>query len=67
VHIPGVSDSVSLVGASGDKLMVIGQVGCGGGTSLVAYDPAANTSTVLLGPPITQGGGIERVDLYPDR
>ena len=67
VHIPGVSDSVSLVGASSDKLMVVGQVGCGGGTSLVAYDPAANTSTVLLGPPITHGGGIERVDLYPEK
>lgn len=65
VRIPGVSDSVSLAGASGDKLMVIGQVGCGGGMSLVAYDPAANTSTVLLGPPVTRGGGVESVDLYP--
>ena len=67
VHIPGVGDSVSLVGVSGDKLMVVGQAGCGGGTSLVAYDPSANTSTVLLGRPITQGGGIERVDLYPEK
>jgi hypothetical protein len=40
-------------------------VGCGGGMSLVAYDPAANTSTVLLGPPVTRGGGVESVDLYP--
>ena len=39
VHIPGVSDSVGLVGASGDKLVVVGQVGCGGGTSLLTYDP----------------------------
>jgi hypothetical protein len=65
VRIPGVSDSVGLVGASGDKLMVVGQVGCGGGSSLVAYDPTANTSTVLLGPPISRGGGVERVQLYP--
>ena len=50
---------------SGDKLVIVGEVGCGGGTSLVTYDPAANTSTVLLGPPITKGGGIEGVRLYP--
>jgi hypothetical protein len=64
VHIPGVSDSVGLVGASGDKLVVVGQVGCGGGTSLLTYDPAANTSTVLLGPPVSHGG-VEHVVLYP--
>jgi TolB protein len=66
VNIPGVKDSVELAGTSGDKLVIVGQVGCGGGTSLVSYDPTANTSTVLLGPPITQGGGIEGARLYPD-
>jgi hypothetical protein len=45
--------------------VVVGRVGCGGGNSLVTYDPAANTSTVLLGPPITHGGGVENVRLYP--
>jgi TolB protein len=43
---------------------VRGQVGCGGTTSLVRYDPAANTSTVLLGPPIN-GGGVSHAMLYP--
>jgi hypothetical protein len=65
VDIPDVSDSVGLVGVSGDKLMVVGHVDCGGGTSLVAYDPVANTSTVLLGPPIN-GGGVTGARLYPD-
>jgi hypothetical protein len=65
VHIPGVSDSVGLVGVSGDKLVIVGRVGCSGGKSLVTYDPAANTSTVLLGPPVSHGGGVERVLLYP--
>lgn len=65
VKIPGVSDSAGLAGVSGDKLVIVGRVGCGGGDSLVTYDPAANTSTVLLGPPITKGGGIEGVRLYP--
>jgi hypothetical protein len=65
VHIPGVSDSVDLIGASGDKLVIVGQMGCSGGKPLLIYDPAANTSTVLLGPPISHGGGVERVILYP--
>jgi TolB protein len=65
VDIPGVSGSVELAGVSDDKLVVIAAVGCGGGTSLLTYDPVANTSTVLLGPPITKGGGIEALLLYP--
>jgi hypothetical protein len=74
VDIPGVSDSAELAGVSGDKLVILGEVdvpdqaaaiGCGGATSLVTYDPVANTSTVLLGPPITKGGDIEYFRLYP--
>jgi TolB protein len=65
VNIPDLKGSVELAGVDGDKLVVVGQVGCGGGTSLVTYDPKANTSTVLLGPPITKGGGIEGARLYP--
>jgi hypothetical protein len=72
VDIPGVfSDRADLAGVSGDKLVIVGEVGshvrresCGGGTSLVTYDPVANNSTVLLGPPITKGD-IEYVRLYP--
>jgi hypothetical protein len=65
VTIPSLKDSAELAGVSGDKLVIVGQVGCGGGTSLVTYDPAANTSTVVLGPPITKGGGIDSARLYP--
>jgi hypothetical protein len=65
VNIPDLKGSVELAGVDGDKLVVVGQVGCGGGTSLVVYDPKANTSTVLLGPPVTKGGGIEGARLYP--
>ncbi|WP_232004986.1 hypothetical protein [Mycobacterium sp. ACS1612] len=64
VHIPGVSDSVQLVGATGDMLLLLAKVGCGGTTSLLTYDPAANTSTVLLGPPVN-GGGVSSARLYP--
>jgi len=31
---------------------------CGSGESVVDYDPAAGTSTVLLGPTVTTGGGV---------
>ncbi|MBI3223925.1 MAG: hypothetical protein HYZ39_02580 [Mycolicibacterium cosmeticum] len=64
VDIPGLGDSTDLAGVSGDKLLVVGQTGCGGGTSLVTYDPVANTSTVLLGPPIN-GGGVTGGRVFP--
>jgi TolB protein len=64
VDIAGAGDSVSLVGAIGDDLAVVTQIGCGGGESLLAYDPATNTSNVLLGPPAI-GGGVDEVLPYP--
>jgi TolB protein len=65
VKVPGVSDSIAVAGATGDKLLLLAQVGCGGTTSLLTYDPAANTSTVLLGPPVN-GGGVSDALLYRD-
>jgi TolB protein len=65
VDVPGMSQSVSVLGAAGDKLMLQGHVDCGGGTALVSYDPAANTSAVLLGPTVN-GGGVTRAVLYPE-
>jgi hypothetical protein len=56
---PGLDSSVLVVGATADKLLLIGKVGCGGTTSVVAYDPGTSTATVLLGPPVTGGGVIE--------
>ncbi|MCV7347536.1 hypothetical protein H7J91_24025 [Mycolicibacterium rhodesiae] len=64
VKVPGVSDDVFVSGAANDRLLVRGQVGCSGTTSLVSYDPASNTSTVLLGPPVN-GGGVSEALLYP--
>jgi len=61
VNVPGMSQSVFVTGATGDKLMLQGHTDCGGGTSLVTYDPAANTSTVLLGPPVNGGGVTEAI------
>jgi TolB protein len=64
VDVPGVSDSIAVAGVTGDKLLLLAKVGCSGTTSLLTYDPAANTSTVLLGPPIN-GGGVTDARLYP--
>jgi hypothetical protein len=63
VKVPGVSDSVAVAGVTGDKLVLLAKVGCGGTTSLLTYDPTANTSTVLLGPPVN-GGGVTDALLY---
>jgi TolB protein len=65
VHVPGMSDSVVVVGATGDKLVLQGHLGCGDGTALVSYDPAANSSTVLLGPSVNSGSVTESI-LYPE-
>lgn len=64
VDIPGVSDSVSVAGVSGDKLIIAAKVGCSGTDSLLSYDPATNTATVLYGPPIS-GGGVSMARMYP--
>lgn len=61
VDVPGMGDSVRVAGMSGDKLELLGKVGCGGTTSLVAYDPATNSSSVLLGPPVNGGGVTEAI------
>ena len=65
VDVPGMSESVFVTGAAGDKLVLEGHMDCGGGTALVSYDPAANTSTVLLGPPVN-GGGVTDAILFPE-
>lgn len=66
VKIPGVSDSVRVDGVSGDKLVLTAKAGCGPGTSLLAYDPAASTFTVLLGP-VVNGGSVTEALVYPGR
>jgi hypothetical protein len=65
VTVPGVdSSSVHVTGATADELVLQARAGCGRGTSLLTYDPAANTSTVLLGPPVN-GGGVQHAIVYP--
>lgn len=68
VTVPGVADSgsVSVIGAQADTLVLRAHMGCGSGISLLTYNPAANTTTVLLGPPVN-GGGVKNVILYPNR
>jgi hypothetical protein len=67
VIVPGVQDSIVIVvGATADKMVLLGKVGCGGTNSLLTYDPATNTSTVLLGPPIN-GGGVTEALMYRAR
>ena len=58
VAVPDVGEgkSVKVIGVDGTALDIQAQTACGGGESLLRYDPAANTSTVLLGPPLNGGG-----------
>jgi TolB protein len=64
VTVPGAEIGVLVTGATADKLVLRATMGCGGITSLLTYDPAANTSTVLLGPPVNGGAVIDAI-VYP--
>jgi hypothetical protein len=56
--------SIRVIGPDAGHLVVQGRASCGGGQALFDYDPAANTSTVLLGPPLN-GGGVIAALPYP--
>ncbi|OBG58310.1 hypothetical protein A5702_08225 [Mycobacterium sp. E3339] len=65
VAVAGVKGrSVVVVGVNGGDLNLQGRAGCGSGQSLIDYNPAAGTSTVLLGPTVNGGGVISAVP-YP--
>jgi hypothetical protein len=65
VTVPDVkSGSIVVVGANGGDLDLQARAGCGGGQSLIDYNPAAGTSTVLLGPTVN-GGGVIHAVAYP--
>jgi hypothetical protein len=67
VDVPGVDHgkTVIAIGVTADKLVLETRTNCDSpATSLRTYDPAANTSTVLLGPPLN-GGDVHTVILYP--
>ncbi len=64
IDVPDTQGSVGVIGANGAHLYLHALAGCGGGKSLIDYDPGTNTSTVLLGPPLNGGGVIDGV-LYP--
>ena len=68
VNVPGTDPggSIFVMGISGDDLIVRAAVSCGPGEALVDYDPAANTSTVLLGPSV-DGGSVTTALAYQGR
>ena len=63
VSVPNVDSrrSVVVVGANGGDLTLQASVSCGTGESLLEYNPASSTSTVLLGPTVNGGGVIGAV------
>jgi hypothetical protein len=60
VSVPNVDEhsSVVVLGSHHGHLDLHPTVPCGTGQSLLSYDPVANTSTVLLGPPVNGGGVV---------
>jgi len=68
VSVPNVDDhsSVDVLGVYHGHLELHATLSCGSGESLVDYDPAAGTSTVLLGPTVNGGGVIEALPYVGD-
>ena len=68
VSVPNVDkdSSVVVLGANGAHLNLQATASCGTGQSLLDYDTENNTSTVLLGPPVNDGGVIAALP-YPSR
>jgi TolB protein len=67
VSVPDVDDdhSVRVLGVADGNLALQATLSCGSGETLVDYDPASGTSTVLLGGD-TNGGGVVDALPYPD-
>jgi TolB protein len=62
VDVPDVQGgTIVVVGVNGDSLRLQAKAACGGGLSLVDYNPSTDTSTVLLGGPLNGGGVIDAV------
>ncbi len=66
VSVPNVDShsSVVVVGVNGGHLTLQATVSCESGESLLDYNPADGTSTVLLGP-LVNGGGVIAAVSYP--
>jgi hypothetical protein len=67
VRVPGLNpnQAVRIIGVIGDKLLLKTTGGCGSHSMVLRiYDPAANTATILSGPP--GDGGVKRAILYPN-
>lgn len=67
VSVPNVEErrSVVVLGVADGQLQLQATLSCGSGESLLGYDPASGTSTVLLGGDI-KGGGVVDAVTYPD-
>ena len=66
VSVPNVDDhrSVDVLGVYHGHFELKASLSCGGGEALVDFDPAAGTSTVLLGPTVNGGGVVDALS-YP--
>lgn len=67
VSVPDVEDnhSVRVLGVADGQLQLQATLSCGSGESLLEYDPASGTSTVLLGGDVNGGGVVDAMP-YPN-
>jgi TolB protein len=67
VTVPNVNsaDSVDVLGTNGGLIGLQATFSCGPGISALWFDPVADTTTVVLGPPVN-GGSVTGAILYPE-
>jgi TolB protein len=59
--------SIAILGVDGSALNLHASAACGGGQTLLRYDPGTNTTTVLLGPSVNGGGVSDAVAFASQR
>jgi TolB protein len=67
VAVPGVKqgNSVFVLGATKDQLAIQATLNCGPGESVLWFNAASDTTTIVLGPPVN-GGSVSQALTYPD-
>jgi TolB protein len=67
VTVPDTNDGASefIRGTYGDLLAIQAEIPCGPGETLIWFNPADDTTNLILGPPLNGGGVIDAL-VYPD-
>lgn len=61
VNVPLADGSVYIIGEANHELALYTTIACGSGMSVLWYNPSSDTSSVVLGPPVTGGSVVSAI------